>query len=91
MLRAVIGLVAIDDGEVLWNGRPVLDRAAFFVPPQCAYVAQVPRMFAESLQSILQVTCRRGLIDDIVPFALHRTNNRRSTKLGTGTYNVANE
>jgi len=49
LLRALVGLVAIDDGEVLWNGTVVDDRAAFFVPPQCAYVAQVPRMFAESL------------------------------------------
>lgn len=49
LLRAVVGLVAIDSGDVLWNGRSVEDRAAFFVPPQCAYVAQVPRLFAESL------------------------------------------
>jgi ATP-binding cassette subfamily B protein len=49
LLRAVIGLVAIDRGDVLWNGQPAADRAAFFVPPQCAYVAQVPRLFAESL------------------------------------------
>lgn len=55
LLRAVIGLVAIDRGEVLWNGREVEDRAAFFVPSQCAYVAQVPRMFAESLLDNLRL------------------------------------
>jgi ATP-binding cassette subfamily B protein len=55
LLRAVVGLVAIDRGEVLWNGRPVADRAAFFVPPQCAYVAQVPRLFAESLVDNLRL------------------------------------
>jgi ATP-binding cassette subfamily B protein len=49
LLRALLGLLAIDEGEVRWNGRLVEDRAAFFVPPQSAYVAQVPRLFAESL------------------------------------------
>jgi ATP-binding cassette, subfamily B, bacterial len=55
LLRAVIGLTEIDDGEVLWNGSPVADRAAFFVPPQCAYVAQVPRLFADSLVNNLRL------------------------------------
>jgi ATP-binding cassette, subfamily B, bacterial len=55
LLRAVIGLTEIDDGEVRWNGVPVADRAAFFVPPQCAYVAQVPRLFADSLMNNLRL------------------------------------
>jgi ATP-binding cassette, subfamily B, bacterial len=55
LLRAIIGLIAIDRGEVCWNGAPVADRAAFFVPPQSAYVAQVPRMFAESLLDNLRL------------------------------------
>ena len=49
LLRGVVGLLALDAGTVAWNGQAVLDRAAFFVPPQCAYVAQVPRLFAETL------------------------------------------
>lgn len=49
LLRALIGLLPIDSGEVLWNGRPIEDRAAFFVPPQCAYVSQVPQLFSETL------------------------------------------
>ncbi len=49
LLRALIGLVPIDEGEVLWNGRVVEDRAAFFVPPHCAYVSQVPHLFSETL------------------------------------------
>jgi ATP-binding cassette subfamily B protein len=55
LLRAVIGLGAIDRGDVRWNGTTIDDRAAFFVPPQCAYVAQVPRMFAESLLDNLRL------------------------------------
>ena len=64
LLRAVIGLIAIDRGEVRWNGVVVDDRPAFFVPPQCAYVAQVPRMFAESLLDNLRLG--HGLDEDAV-------------------------
>ena len=55
LLRAVVGLLGIDDGEVRWNGQRIEDRAAFFVPPQCAYVAQVPRLFAASLAENLRL------------------------------------
>ncbi len=54
-LRAVIGLLEIDDGTVSWNGTLIDDRAAFFVPPQCSFVAQVPRLFAESLADNLRL------------------------------------
>ena len=33
----------------------VTDRAAFLVPPHCAYVAQVPRLFAENLADNLRL------------------------------------
>ena len=48
LVRALLGLVPAD-GDVLWNGKPVEDRASFFVPPRSAYTAQVPRLFSESL------------------------------------------
>jgi ATP-binding cassette, subfamily B, bacterial len=48
-VRGLIGLLPIDAGDVLWNGRPITDRAAFFIPPQCAYVPQVPHLFSETL------------------------------------------
>ncbi|TWF81242.1 ATP-binding cassette subfamily B protein [Pseudonocardia hierapolitana] len=53
LLRALLGLMPIQGGEVLWNGEPVEDRSGFFVPPRCAYVPQVPRLFSESLQDNL--------------------------------------
>lgn len=49
LLQALVGLLELDAGTVCWNGGEVADRAAFFVPPQSAYVAQVPRLLAESL------------------------------------------
>jgi ATP-binding cassette, subfamily B, bacterial len=55
VLRALIGLLDIDSGEVQWNDTPISDRAAFFIPPQCAYVPQVPRLFAESLRDNLRL------------------------------------
>jgi ATP-binding cassette, subfamily B, bacterial len=49
LLRALLGLLPLDAGELRWNGTPVGDPAAFLVPPRCAYVPQVPRLFSESL------------------------------------------
>ncbi len=55
LLRGVIGTLELDAGTVCWNGVEVTDRAAFFVPPQCAYVPQVPRLFADSLLDNLRL------------------------------------
>jgi ATP-binding cassette subfamily B protein len=54
LLRTLLGLLPKDSGQVLWNGIPVTDAAAFFIPPRCAYTAQVPRLFSQTLrQNIL--------------------------------------
>jgi ABC-type multidrug transport system fused ATPase/permease subunit len=50
LLRALLGLLPRDGGVILWNGRPVVDPASFFVPPRCAYTPQVPRLFSEALR-----------------------------------------
>jgi ATP-binding cassette subfamily B protein len=50
LLRVLLGLLPKTDGEVYWNGEPVIDPAAHFVPPRCAYTAQVPRLFSETLR-----------------------------------------
>ncbi len=49
LLRALLGLIPPQSGRVSWNGRAVSDPAAFFRPPRCAYTAQVPRLFSDSL------------------------------------------
>ena len=51
LLRAVLGLAheADVDGEVRWNGQPVADRAAFFVPPNAAFLPQVPQLISDSV------------------------------------------
>jgi ATP-binding cassette subfamily B protein len=50
LLRVLLGLLPMDAGEICWNGEPVGDPAAFFAPPRCAYTAQVPRLFSDSLR-----------------------------------------
>jgi ATP-binding cassette subfamily B protein len=69
LLRALLGLLPPDSGEVRWNDRIVSDLAAFFVPPRCAYTAQTPRLFSDSLRENLLL----GLADEHVdlPAALH--------------------
>ena len=53
LIRALIGLIPIQSGEILWNGAPVADAANFMIPPRCAYTAQAPRLFTESLRDNL--------------------------------------
>ena len=50
LLRVLLGLLPMDEGEIRWNGKPVDDPDTFFVPPRCAYTAQVPRLFSDSLR-----------------------------------------
>ncbi|MDQ3707303.1 MAG: ABC transporter ATP-binding protein/permease [Chloroflexota bacterium] len=49
LLQALLGLLPPDAGTVRWNGVPVDNPAAFFVPPQTAYTPQVPRLFSDTL------------------------------------------
>jgi ATP-binding cassette subfamily B protein len=50
LLRVLTGLLPRDSGTVCWNGAPIGDLGAFFVPPRSAYTAQVPRLFSQSLR-----------------------------------------
>ncbi len=50
LLRVLLGLLPRDDGEIRWNGGIVADPGSWFTPPRCAYTAQVPRLFSDSLR-----------------------------------------
>jgi ATP-binding cassette subfamily B protein len=50
LLRTLLGLLPKDQGEISWNGTPVVEPALFFKPPYCAYTPQVPRLYSESLR-----------------------------------------
>jgi ATP-binding cassette subfamily B protein len=62
LLRVLLGLLPADGGQILWNGQLVADPAAFLVPPRCAYTAQVPTLFSETLRDNVLM----GLPDDKV-------------------------
>jgi ATP-binding cassette, subfamily B, bacterial len=51
LLRAMLGLTAHAEvsGELWWNGRLLDDRAAFLVPPNAAFLPQVPQLISDSL------------------------------------------
>jgi ATP-binding cassette subfamily B protein len=50
LVRALVGLLPHQSGTILWNGQEVRDPAIFFRPPRCAYTAQVPRLFSDTLR-----------------------------------------
>ncbi len=50
LLRVLLGLLPKQSGEIRWNGQPIEDPAAFFIPPHSAYTPQVPLLFSESIK-----------------------------------------
>ena len=47
----MLGLLPVDRGEVLWNGRRVEDLHTFLVPPRCAYTPQAPWLYSDTVRS----------------------------------------
>ena len=50
LLRALLGLLLRDTGDIRWNGESIADPSTFFVPPHSAYTPQVPHLFSDTLQ-----------------------------------------
>jgi ATP-binding cassette subfamily B protein len=51
LLRTLLGLLPLEKGEIRWNGEVISTPGDFFVPPRCAYTAQVPRLFSNTLRN----------------------------------------
>ncbi len=51
LLRAMLGLSWDTDqaGQLIWNGEPIVDLGAFLVPPNAAFLPQVPQLVSDSL------------------------------------------
>ena len=51
LLRALLGLAWQADvsGTVSWNGEVLTDRAAFLIPPNAAFLPQVPQLISDSV------------------------------------------
>ena len=50
-------------GEIRWNGAVVVEPGEFLVPPRCAYVSQVPRLFSEELRSNILLGLPELMVD----------------------------
>ncbi len=70
LLRVLLGLLPKDRGEIRWNGEEIADAGSFFVPPRCAYTAQVPRLFSESLRDNILMGLERS--DEEIADAMFR-------------------
>jgi len=64
LLRVLLGLLPQDQGEIRWNGQVVERPGEFFTPPNCAYTAQVPRLFSDTLRDNILMGLERS-DDDI--------------------------
>jgi ATP-binding cassette subfamily B protein len=51
LLRTLLGLLPAESGAMYWNGTKIESPGDFFVPPRCAYTAQVPRLFSNTLRN----------------------------------------
>jgi ATP-binding cassette subfamily B protein len=62
LLRATLGLAhqAHVTGDVLWNGERLEDRAAFLIPPNAAFLPQVPQLISDSVADNIAL----GIVDD---------------------------
>lgn len=88
LLRALQGLLPAS-GQILWNGRPVADPAAFFTPPRSAYTPQVPALYSDSLAENLRLGLDAGdeeLLEALKAAAMERDldalENGLETKVG---------
>ncbi|RJF72207.1 ABC transporter ATP-binding protein [Deinococcus cavernae] len=50
LVRALLGMMPRESGQLFWNAQPITDPATFLVPPRSAYTAQLPNLFSDSLQ-----------------------------------------
>jgi ATP-binding cassette subfamily B protein len=62
LLRAMLGLAHQADvsGDVAWNGFVLTDPAAFLIPPNAAYLPQVPQLISDSVADNIAL----GVVDD---------------------------
>ena len=83
LLRTLLGMLAREGGQILWNGHAVEEPDHFLVPPRCAYTPQTPRLFSETLrENILQgVPASEAQLDEAVHLAVFE---RDVTQLDAG-------
>ena len=60
LLRVLLGLLPQDAGEIRLNDEIIRDPQSFFVPPRCAYVPQLPRLFSGTLRENIELGTPAG-------------------------------
>jgi ATP-binding cassette subfamily B protein len=60
LLRTLLGLLPRESGSIRWNNELVENAGDFFVPPRCAYTAQVPRLFSNTLRNNILLGMNRN-------------------------------
>ncbi|UNK20976.1 ABC transporter ATP-binding protein/permease [Paenibacillus sp. N3/727] len=65
LVRTLLGLLPAETGEIRWNGKRIESPADFFIPPQSAYTAQIPRLYSDKLRNniLLGVTEQPGSLE----------------------------
>ncbi len=52
LIRALLGLLPVDRGEIRWNGKSIEEElGSFFVPPRSAYTPQITRLYSDTLRN----------------------------------------
>ncbi|NOU97169.1 ATP-binding cassette domain-containing protein [Paenibacillus sp. LMG 31456] len=51
LVRTLLGLLPMDEGDIHWKGKRVEQPGDFFIPPHSAYTPQVPRLYSDTLQN----------------------------------------
>ncbi len=69
LLRALIGLDTIQAGTVCWNGEEIEDLGAWFVPPNAAFLPQVPQLFSETLTENITLGRPSDRLDEVIQTA----------------------
>ncbi|MBX3062474.1 MAG: ABC transporter ATP-binding protein [Anaerolineae bacterium] len=72
LVRALLGLLERDSGDIRWNGEPINNPAETLIPPRAAYTAQVPRLFSTTLREnlLLGIPEARADLDAAVRLAV---------------------
>ena len=60
LVRALLGLLPVESGEIRWNGNLISSPGDYFVPPRCSYTAQVPRLFSNTLRNNILLGLNRS-------------------------------
>ena len=60
LLKALLGLVPLESGAILWNDKGVLDPASWFRWPVCTYVPQEPHLFSVSIRENIRLQHSAG-------------------------------